>query len=65
MGDSPATGVVNTHLQHWSVSNLWVVGASAFPHAGATNPTITALALTYRAADALIDKYLKHPGALA
>ena len=65
MGDSAANSVVNTHLQHWSLSNLWVLGASAFPHAGATNPTLTALALTYRAADALIDKYLKHPGALA
>ncbi len=65
MGDSPATGAVNTFLQHWSMPNLWVIGASAFPHAGATNPTITALALTFRAADAMIDKYLKNPGALA
>ena len=64
MSDTPADGVVNTYLQHWNLPNLWVVGASAFPHAGSTNPTLTALAFTLRAADALIDKYLKHPGAL-
>ena len=37
-------------------------GASAFPQAGSTNPTLTALAVTYHAADALIDRYLKRPG---
>lgn len=65
MGDQPSNSVVNTYLQHWNMPNLFVVGASAFLHAGPTNPTLTALALTYRSADALIDKYLKHPGALA
>lgn len=65
MGDNRSNSVVNTYLQHWDVGNLFVTGASAFPHAGATNPTLTALAITYRAADALIDRYLKHPGALA
>ncbi|MCX6598088.1 MAG: GMC family oxidoreductase [Acidobacteria bacterium] len=65
MGDSPANSVVNSYLQHWHLSNLWVVGASAFPQAGATNPTITSLSITLRACDALINRYLKHPGALA
>lgn len=65
MGKSPEHGVVNTWLQHWRMSNLWVIGASAFPQSGNTAPTATALALTYRSADALIDRYLKHPGPLA
>ncbi len=65
MGSDRSNSVVNTYLQHWDVPNLFVTGASAFPHAGATNPTLTALAITYRCADALIDRYLKHPGALA
>lgn len=64
MGDTPADGVVNTYLQHWDVPNLFVIGASAFPHAGPTNPTMTALALTFRSADALIERYLKNPGKL-
>jgi gluconate 2-dehydrogenase alpha chain len=44
---------------------VWVIGASSFPQNSSAHPTVTALALTLRAADALIDRYLKHPGALA
>ncbi len=62
MGVSPDDSVVNPHLQHWDVPNLWVIGASSFPQAGSTNPTLTALAVTYRAADALIERYLERPG---
>jgi gluconate 2-dehydrogenase alpha chain len=54
MGASPATSVVSTRLQHWRVPNLWVLGASAFPQNASGNPTLTVLAVTYRAADALI-----------
>lgn len=55
MGKSPESSVVNTRLQHWNVPNLWVIGASAFPQNASGNPTLTALAITYRAADALIE----------
>jgi gluconate 2-dehydrogenase alpha chain len=65
MGSSPERSVVNPWLQHWHVPNLWVVGGSAFPQNGSGNPTLTILALTLRAADALVDRYLKHPGGLA
>lgn len=65
MGDLAGNSVVNPYLQHWRVPNLWVVGASTFPQAGTTNPTITSLAITLRASDALIGRYLKQPGALA
>ena len=54
---SPETSVVNTYLQHWNVPNLWVIGASAFPQNASGNPTLTVLAITYRAADAFIDRY--------
>lgn len=64
MGSSPDNSVVNPWLQHWKMPNLWVVGGSCFPQ-NESNPTLTLLALTYRAADALIDRYLKKPGALA
>jgi gluconate 2-dehydrogenase alpha chain len=65
MGNSRATSVVNPWLQHWDVPNLFVVGASAFPQNSASHPTLTAVALTMRTADALIDRYMKHPGDLA
>jgi gluconate 2-dehydrogenase alpha chain len=57
--------VVNMYLQHWRVPNLFVLGASAFPQNPSCNPTLTAVALTYRAADEVVDRFLKHPGALA
>ena len=65
MGASPEKSVLNTYLQHWDVPNLFVVGASAFPQNASMNPTLTVLAVTYRAADALIGRYLKNPGRLA
>jgi gluconate 2-dehydrogenase alpha chain len=65
MGADSGTSVVNPWMQHWRVPNLWVVGASAFPQNGSANPTVTLLALTYRAADALVTRYLKHAGPLA
>jgi gluconate 2-dehydrogenase alpha chain len=65
MGDSPDHSVVNPWLQHWRMPNLWVVGGSAFPQNESANPTLTILAVTYRAVDAFVDRYIKNPGALA
>ena len=65
MGDSPQNSVVNPWLQHWGLPNLFVLGASCFPQNFSSHPTMTVLAQTYRAADAIADRYLKHPGPLA
>jgi len=65
MGSSPDRSVINPYLQHWQISNLFVLGASAFPQNASANPTPTILALTYRTADAIVDRYLKNPAALA
>jgi gluconate 2-dehydrogenase alpha chain len=65
MGTSPERSVLNPYLQHWQISNLFILGASAFPQNSASNPTPTILALTYRTADAIVDRYLKNPAALA
>jgi gluconate 2-dehydrogenase alpha chain len=65
MGMSPENSVVNAWCQHWNMPNLWVVGASAFPQNASLNPTLTVMAVMYRAVDALIDRYVKRPGALA
>jgi gluconate 2-dehydrogenase alpha chain len=64
MGLSPESSVVNRYLQHWDLPDLFVVGASAFPSNPSQNPTLTALALTTWAADAIVDRYLKAPGKL-
>lgn len=65
MGSSPGESVLNPWQQHWQIPNLWVIGSAAFPQNSSGNPTLSILGVTYRAADALIDRYLKHPGALA
>jgi gluconate 2-dehydrogenase alpha chain len=62
MGSSPETSVVNRWLQHWQVPNVWAIAGSAFPQNASGNPTLTVLALAYRAADAFIEKYTKRPG---
>jgi len=64
MGENPSTSVVNKYLQSWDLHNLWVVGSSAYPQNDGYNPTGTLGALTYWAADALVNKYMKNPGPL-
>jgi gluconate 2-dehydrogenase alpha chain len=64
MGTDPTTSAVNRYLQSWDVSNLFVVGASAFPQNAAQNPTGTVGALAYWGAEAIRDRYLKAPGRL-
>jgi gluconate 2-dehydrogenase alpha chain len=64
VGSSPESSVVNRYLQHWDLPDLFVVGASAFPSNPSQNPTLTAIALTTWAADAIVDRYLKAPGKL-
>ena len=63
MGTDPKTSVVNRYLQNWDVSNLFVIGASAFAHNAGKNPTGTVGALAFIAADAIRTKYLRNPGA--
>jgi gluconate 2-dehydrogenase alpha chain len=64
MGTDPSTSVVNRYLQSWDVPNLFVIGASNYPQNASYNPTDTLGALAFWAADAIVNKYLKSPGAL-
>lgn len=65
MGSSPEHSVVNPFLQHWQVSNLFVLGGSVFPQKPQAGPTLTILSQTLRTADAVVERYMKDPGALA
>jgi len=64
MGTDPRTSVINPYLQSWDVSNLFLMGAGAFPQNPGYNPTMTVGALAYRAAEAIKSSYLKNPGPL-
>lgn len=64
MGVDPMTSAVNRYLQTWAVSNVFVMGASAFPQNIGYNPTGLVGALTYWSAKAIRETYLKQPGPL-
>ena len=51
MGSSEATGVVNRWNQLWRTPNLLVTDGSCWPSAGWQSPTLTEMALTWRACD--------------
>jgi glucose dehydrogenase len=53
MGDDPHSNVVDRDLKVHGVKNLYVVGSSVFPTAGAGFPTLTVAALALRLADHL------------
>jgi gluconate 2-dehydrogenase alpha chain len=64
MGMDPSTSVVSPRLQHWNAENLFVAGASVFPHDSGHNPTGPAAALSLRLGDDLL-RYLARPGWLS
>jgi gluconate 2-dehydrogenase alpha chain len=64
MGTDPSQSVTNTYGQVWDTPNVFVTGAALFPQNAGANPTGTVGAVTYRAADAIRDRYLRHPNEL-
>jgi gluconate 2-dehydrogenase alpha chain len=64
MGSNPRESVINRYLQHWDVSNLFVMGSSGFPQNPGYNPTGTVAALALWSAHAIRTQYLKSPGPL-
>ncbi|WP_394823328.1 GMC family oxidoreductase [Pendulispora albinea] len=60
MGRDPKTSVVSPHLQHWDAENLFVVGASTYPHDSGYNPTGPLGALALRLGDDLV-QYTQRP----
>lgn len=53
MGTDPQKSVVDANLKSHDHENLYVVGGSAFPTAGCTNPTLTIVALALRCGEHL------------
>lgn len=59
MGSDPKTSALNGFCQMHAVKNLFVVDGSAFPSATEKNPTLTILALSWRATDYLAGEMKK------
>jgi len=60
MGRDPGTSVVSPRLQHWDAENLFVIGASVYPHNSGYNPTGPLAALALRLGDDLV-RYVSRP----
>jgi choline dehydrogenase-like flavoprotein len=57
MSDDAATGVVDAQCRMHGMGNLYVAGSSVFPTAGASNPTLTIVALALRLAEYLRSQF--------
>ncbi len=53
MAETASAGVVDPRCRVHGLANLWVAGSSVFPTGGASNPTLTIVALALRLADEL------------
>jgi choline dehydrogenase-like flavoprotein len=54
MGSDPKTSVVNQWCQTWDVKNLFLTDGAPFPSNADKNPTLTIMALAWRAADYML-----------
>lgn len=63
MGASPDESVLDSHNRVWGYDNLYVVDGSAFSSSGYQNPTLTILALTWRACHHIVEHH--QPGGRA
>ena len=59
MGNDPKTSVLNKNNQLHSVPNVYVTDGSAMTSAGCTNPSLTYMALTARAANHAVEELKK------
>ena len=59
MGRNRRTSVLNQFNQSWDVKNLFVVDAAAFASGTHKNPTLTIMALAWRASEYLLDELKK------
>lgn len=59
MGDDPLTSATNRYGQIHGVEGLYVADNSVLPSTGASNPTLTTVALAMRTADFIVRKFSK------
>jgi choline dehydrogenase-like flavoprotein len=56
MGSDPATSVTNQWCQAWDVPNLFITDGAVFASNADKNPTLTIMALAWRAADHILER---------
>jgi choline dehydrogenase-like flavoprotein len=55
MGSDPVSSVVGPDQRAWGHKNLWLIGCGVMPTEGTSNPTLTMAALTFMAAESVVD----------
>ncbi len=56
IGDNPKTSVLNSYCQSHDIPNLYITDTSIFPTSGGANITLTAMAVTLRASEHLLEQ---------
>ena len=56
MGDAPGDSVLNQYCQSWEVPNLFVTDGGCFVSNADKNPTLSIMAIAWRAADYIVDQ---------
>lgn len=56
MGDDSASSVISPYCQSHDIANLFVTDTSVFPSGGGVNITLTAMAITLRASEYMIEE---------
>ena len=59
MGGDPKTSVVNKYGQSWDIPNLFVTDGGPFVSNADKNPTLTIMALAWRAGDHILAEMKK------
>ncbi|MES2655841.1 MAG: GMC family oxidoreductase [Bacteroidota bacterium] len=54
MGSTPQDSVTDANMKTWDHDNLYLVGCGTFPTTGTANPSLTMMALAYKATEALL-----------
>jgi choline dehydrogenase-like flavoprotein len=57
MGADPKTSVTNAWCQTWDVKNLFITDGAPFASNADKNPTLTIMALAWRAADHIVERF--------
>jgi choline dehydrogenase-like flavoprotein len=57
MGFTRDDSVTDADMKSWDHDNLYIVGCGSFPTTATSNPTLTMMALTFKAADAILKSF--------
>ena len=61
MGNDPAQSVTDTSGHFHHIANVACVDQALFPTVGSTNPVLTGLCMSRKAAETIVDRHISEP----